>query len=771
MDPLFECLVAWVNTFENLYLENAVKNANDFKDGIIIAKCLNTIDCSHFNDEWQAKLKTDTNENWRLKMLNMKKILQSLTEYYNDVLNHSLSGFALPKLNTIYESESNAEIDIELSHLLQLVLGCAVNCDHKSDFIGKIMEMNEYTQHMLMNAIQELMSKDINLARSTSSLSFNASNDEDMNQQHKRTVIELNRVNELKEELDQKCKRLDKQCSELQDEKISLINEMELLRDKLQEEDYARTDTKVEINMQLRLQNRLDTLQEEFYKLEAEKEKYRIQFEAAKLEQDLLLEKNVELKKLAQDAQILKDEVDILKHTSNKVEKLELTIDTYKIKLEEMCDLKRQIKQMEDNNTRYLEKIIGLEEEVKKISTLKTQIEMYKKKIQELHEQVLNDEMKSKKLEYEHKGSEEAHIKVQNNLRAEKDRIQSELDRLKEAHEELIINSQIFNSTEKINEGDVSDENTSNQDMDGSFSSYELVNVQPETKEKIIRLYHENKLLKSKQNDYNEEQLHLIQTQYDDEKERSNDLQLRLNETSKLKIELECQLNDFKKKDNENNNYLNTSDLQSLKAKDEIIEGLKTKLSKFQLQSDKEAQNLDSNVKKSAAQIETLTKDYNESLQAKDKEVYKAKKELEDTQEKLRSYLEKAKIVIRSLDPSKNSAASDTEIQYLKQTVAEKDILIKKLTKENEKIRNSREQEENMIAAAWYNQGINLNRRATDERISTIGNSFLSQQRHLPSVLSGSPVLNNSVKRNMKTTPNMTNGYNKMKSNLNDSVD
>ena len=86
----------------------------------------------------------------------MKKILQSLTEYYNDVLNHSLSGFALPKLNTIYESESNAEIDIELSHLLQLVLGCAVNCDHKSDFIGKIMEMNEYTQHMLMNAIQEV---------------------------------------------------------------------------------------------------------------------------------------------------------------------------------------------------------------------------------------------------------------------------------------------------------------------------------------------------------------------------------------------------------------------------------------------------------------------------------------------------------------------------------------------------------------------------------------------------------------------------------------
>ncbi len=97
-------------------------------------------------------------------------------------------------------------------------------------------------------------------------------------------------------------------------------------------------------------------------------------------------------------------------------------------------------------------------------------------------------------------------------------------------------------------------------------------------------------------------------------------------------------------------------------------------------------------------------------------------------------------------------------------------FIIQIFQKENEKFRNSREQEENMIAAAWYNQGINLNRRATDERISTIGNSFLSQQRHLPSVLSGSPILNNSVKRNMKTPPNISNGY-KMKSNLNDSVD
>lgn len=440
MDPLFECLVAWVNTFESS--GKAIKNSDDFKDGIIIAKCLNSIDSEHFNEEFMSKIKTETNENWRLKLLNLKKILQTLTDYYTDFLNHSLSGFTMPNLNIILESKNPTEIDTELSHFLQLVLGCAVNCERKSEFIKNIMEMNEYTQHMLMTAIQDLMCKDRNLQRSSSSLSFSSTNHdhvEDVNHQFKKALAEINRVNEQKEELDRKCKRLDKQVSDLQDEKMSLISEMEMLKDKLQQEDNARVDPNNEINVQLKLQSRLDVMQEEFYKLESEKEKYRIQFEAAKLEQELLMSKNVELKKIAQDAQALKDEVDVLKHTSNKVEKLESSIESYKIKLEEMVDLKRQMKQQEENNTRYLEKIIGLEEEVKKINTLRSQIEMYKKNIQELHEQILNDEMKCKKMEYEFKGMEETRIQAENEIRMERDRIQNELNRLKETYEQLLI--------------------------------------------------------------------------------------------------------------------------------------------------------------------------------------------------------------------------------------------------------------------------------------------------------------------------------------------
>ena len=51
----------------------------------------------------------------------------------------------------------------------------------------------------------------------------------------------------------------------------------------------------------------------------------------------------------------------------------------------------------------------------------------------------------------------------------------------------------------------------------------------------------------------NEERVILLQNQYDDEKQRNHDLQIKLNETSKMKIEFEFQLNDLKHKNSKTN--------------------------------------------------------------------------------------------------------------------------------------------------------------------------------------------------------------------------
>ena len=41
--------------------------------------------------------------------------------------------------------------------MLQLILGCAVNCDHKQQYIESIMNLEESVQQVLMLAIQEMI--------------------------------------------------------------------------------------------------------------------------------------------------------------------------------------------------------------------------------------------------------------------------------------------------------------------------------------------------------------------------------------------------------------------------------------------------------------------------------------------------------------------------------------------------------------------------------------------------------------------------------------
>ena len=39
----------------------------------------------------------------------------------------------------------------------QLILGCAVNCEHKQEYIETIMGMDSSTQQLIMQAIQEIL--------------------------------------------------------------------------------------------------------------------------------------------------------------------------------------------------------------------------------------------------------------------------------------------------------------------------------------------------------------------------------------------------------------------------------------------------------------------------------------------------------------------------------------------------------------------------------------------------------------------------------------
>ena len=88
--------------------------------------------------------------------------------------------------------------------------------------------MEESVQVMVMNAIQELMMKE---------MPANTDNASEVSEQLKRTMEELNSVVSQKEEIAQRCHELDLQVAALQEERSTLIAETEKLNEHLNQAD------------------------------------------------------------------------------------------------------------------------------------------------------------------------------------------------------------------------------------------------------------------------------------------------------------------------------------------------------------------------------------------------------------------------------------------------------------------------------------------------------------------------------------------------------
>ncbi|XP_075459935.1 protein Hook homolog 3 isoform X2 [Ascaphus truei] len=162
-----------------------------------MAMILQKIDAAYFDENWLHRIKTDVGDNWRLK-----------------ILGQQINDFTLPDVNLVGEHSDASE----LGRMLQLILGCAVKCEQKQEYIQTIMMMEESVQHMVMTAIQELMSKE-------SPVSIGNDAYADFDRQLKKTTEELNEALTAKEEIAQRCHELDMQ------EEICIDALTSLLRD------------------------------------------------------------------------------------------------------------------------------------------------------------------------------------------------------------------------------------------------------------------------------------------------------------------------------------------------------------------------------------------------------------------------------------------------------------------------------------------------------------------------------------------------------------
>lgn len=56
---------------------------SELSDGVAIAEALSQIAPEYFTPIWNSKIKTDVGHNWRLKVSNLKKILEGVVGGYS----------------------------------------------------------------------------------------------------------------------------------------------------------------------------------------------------------------------------------------------------------------------------------------------------------------------------------------------------------------------------------------------------------------------------------------------------------------------------------------------------------------------------------------------------------------------------------------------------------------------------------------------------------------------------------------------------------------
>ncbi|XP_071861083.1 hook microtubule tethering protein isoform X1 [Bombus fervidus] len=688
-DQQLNNLIKWLDTFD---LQAPHSTAEDISDGVALADVLAQIAPEWFTAAWRAKIKTDVSSNWRLKVSNLKKIVEAIMEYYIECLNQQLSGYIKPDATKIGEHCDN----YELHRLLQLILGCAVNCDQKQQYITRIMGMEETVQQAIMQSIQELESNmhGPRLSLGTS-LNFESLDVADGTQQ--RLLAELQVTVDMKEQLAQKCHELDQQLSLLQEEKAALVTENKKLQERLDE--FENPEESGSILRYSGLRKQVEALKDELFKVETSRDDYRLKVELLEKEVLELQSRQEDLQKAADEANHLKDEIDALRETADKVAKYEQTIESYKKKMEDLSDLKRQVKMLEDKNLEYLQSKIDYEEESKRTTMLRNHLELCKQQLAEAHHKLDEQTNKCDKLEFEGKKME-AKLST---LQRERDRLIVERDALKETNEEL-----------KCTQLQAA-ENIAKPTTDSTVANTEMIPL--EIKEKLVCLQLENKMLKLKQKG-NEDKLPTVQALLEDSEERLNILRGKNRKANQRIIELENRLEEALGSQSSGDNKTDINLGQKITQLQDELGKIQAEKERLILQVEERENALQAQKQKAFALQEKLTRREYENAAL---------------EERYKKYVEKAKSVIKSLDPKQNNS-SPNEVAVLRNQILEQRKIMEDMERSLKESKLIKEMEEKLMISAFYRLGLTCHREAIDHRLAALsstsqGQSFLARQR------------------------------------------
>lgn len=701
-------LVNWIRTFRNL-----PKECNfliELSDGLILGHILGQLIPSSFQAD---VLKRDAETNDFLKLANLKNIVKALDKYYQEELG----------LPSIIDEDSEDSVDVnaiakagdlgQISRLVQLILGVAVECENKVLYIQEIMKLDPSSQKELMVLINGILTKH-QQQKSLHSIEISPRRHSDANDN---TVgVDEDFLKELDEEADhfqefqselskwkEKYDKLKQEHNNVVSENANLLAEKESLHSMVATLEEALESSKKSSNksvMDESFEFRQDKHVEEQQKLYAELEDKQLTIQELKKRVD-------ELSKVAQEARSLRDENDILREKAAQVEDLEDRLKKVSKRADAAADLKKQLKTLEEQNENLLKSKYELEEETRKTASLKAQLEKYKDQVAALTGQVhsLTSSLEDKNHE----------------LKALQDQIHSLQDESKHKQQRI---DQLSKELRKLQDKD----DTEGESLSEAISGFDI-------NEKLMRLEIENKRLRESSASDSPAMV---------------DLENKLDDANRLNSRYSKEIEELKKKlrDAESGASQTTS-----KSDDELKELKQSHqtLSEQHEQTVAALKALESDNKKQLEEINNLLKEKQKAnddkhavidLNAKLKASNEKLAALTAEKTKLEGYLRTAKQMIREerskIKDTQSSQLAQAQTQYeevvqsLKNQLKDKERELAHFKNLLEESKESSSREQRLLSSAFYELGLDLQRlKAPKPPTDPIGTQAAVQPKSL----------------------------------------
>ncbi|XP_052272930.1 girdin-like isoform X2 [Dreissena polymorpha] len=358
---VYECpLVIWVDTFRSR--KDPKLKYSDLYDGVFLSDVMKQIDPRPAYQNVVRKVR-DANmrhQNWDLLLKNIKA-------YYSDVLEQLLVQ-RLPNIACISREPEKESSFNEIKKMLLLILGCAVQCERKEEFITVIMDLEVSVQQEIVESIKQI-TEDSKFLLSTDC------QDPDILFSH--LVHLIQERDQYAESLADVVQERDfyqgrSEGSSLSVSPASTPEKQTLLAE--------LNDCKARIRQ---LKQDLDDRVEQLSDIQYECDEHKTNL--AKLRNE-----NVDLLRDARSARALRDELDILREKVSKVNNLETEIMKYKEKLNELDFYKARVEELRDDNKILTECKLLMEQELssshKRVETvvqLEQQLMEYRQQIEE----------------------------------------------------------------------------------------------------------------------------------------------------------------------------------------------------------------------------------------------------------------------------------------------------------------------------------------------------------------------------------------------------